>query len=39
MNKNTVNTDNIKKATVKDLFKKFLSSEQGLSASEAKERL
>lgn len=39
MNKTTVNTDNIKKATTKDLFKKFSSSEKGLSASEAKERL
>jgi len=39
MNITTENTDSIKKTTVKDLFKKFSSSEQGLSASEAKERL
>ena len=39
MNKTTVNTENIEKATVKGLFKKFSSSEQGHSASEAKERL
>ena len=39
MNKTTTNTDNIKKAAVKDLFEKFSSSKKGLSASEAKERL